>query len=102
MFTNFKNLKLANVIIVLFVVIKLNVTKVLSDDQNMRDMCKHQQQTQLQQQQQPQQLNQLCKDVVPNAIETQKFQEFFIEHNVTKTDATQAFWESGVKLLDGE
>lgn len=79
MFSNLKNLKQTNVILIVVFLIKWNVTKVLCDDKDVR--------------RQPYKGD---KDPVGS----QPFQEFFIEHNVTKADAVKAFWEQGAKLLD--
>jgi len=80
MFSNLQNLKQTNVILILFILIKWNVTKVFGN--GIDDGQKHM----------------YTKD--GSVIETQAFQEFFIEHNVTRTDAIKAFWEVGVKLLE--
>lgn len=81
MLSNLTNLKQINVILIILILIKCNVTKVFTNaiDDGPYHMHK--------------------KD--GNAMETQSFQEFFIEHIVTRKNATKAFWDVGVKLLEG-
>lgn len=36
-----------------------------------------------------------------NASKSKPFEEFFIEHNISQTDARRTFFEIGIKLIDG-